>query len=134
MTKKEKTVMRLYGIDKDEFLVKVARAYMAYLEMQGKTYSVQIAFTRQKKRDERIRARVKLNSFDIVVTNPPHGKKLVEADLDTLEQYELALKWKEEDGVWKAEGRREYVASAILFLERCLQFLRLGGINSALGP
>jgi len=67
MTKKEKTVMRLYGIDKDEFLVKVARAYMAYLEMQGKTYSVQIAFTRQKKRDERIRARVKLNSFDIVV-------------------------------------------------------------------
>ncbi|RLG97465.1 MAG: N-6 DNA methylase [Archaeoglobales archaeon] len=114
MTKKEKAATRLYGIDKDEFLAKVARAYMALLGNARENVFCTNSLYPSEKWSEQIRARVKLNSFDIVVTNPPHGSKLVETDPDTLEQYELALEWKEKDGIWKVEGTFSMVGRKVL--------------------
>jgi type I restriction enzyme M protein len=72
-----------------------------------------------------------LACFDVVVTNPPFGSKIVIKDTVILEQYELAHIWdkpKEKNGLWKKSTRLQGgVPPEQLFVERCVQFLKPGG-------
>jgi type I restriction enzyme M protein len=75
-----------------------------------------------------------LGSFDLVVTNPPFGANIVIDDESVLEQYDLAAMWdRDPEGRWTM--RRDKSGTAvlqksqppeILFIERCVQFLRPG--------
>ncbi|MEW6085505.1 MAG: N-6 DNA methylase [Chloroflexota bacterium] len=77
---------------------------------------------------------VPLGSVDVVVTNPPFGANIVIDDKEILSQYELATMWDlQEDGSWKLRvdknGDKVLQKSQppeILFIERCIQFLREG--------
>ena len=64
---------------------------------------------------------VKLNSFDIVVTNPPFGSKIPIDDPHILDQFELAR--------FETEGqaRRASMPPEQLFIERCFQLLKPSG-------
>jgi type I restriction enzyme M protein len=72
-----------------------------------------------------------LEHFDVVVTNPPFGSKIVIKDPDILEQYDLGHVWtkpKTRDAAWVKTGRLQGgVPPEQLFIERCLQFLKPGG-------
>lgn len=70
-----------------------------------------------------------LGYFDVIVTNPPFGSKIPIKDRNILEQFELAQIWaKEGENRWVKTGRlQSSVPPEILFIERCVQFLKPGG-------
>lgn len=78
--------------------------------------------------------RAALGSVDVLFTNPPFGTKIVIDDEEILEQYDLAAMWdRAPDGTWvmratKAGGRvlSKSQPPEILFIERCVQFLKPG--------
>ncbi len=73
-------------------------------------------------------------NFDVVLTNPPFGAKIPIDDAEMLGRFDLAhrfQKFTDSDGTrgWaKLEASlRPKMPPEILFIERCLQFLRPGG-------
>jgi type I restriction enzyme M protein len=74
--------------------------------------------------------KIKIGIFDIVLTNPPFGKKIVVKGEPILSQFDLGFKWKrnkETKELEKTETLHEDQPPQILFLERCLQLLKPGG-------
>lgn len=68
-----------------------------------------------------VQAKVKFNSFDVVITNPPFGSKIPIDDPHILNQFELA-KFGLDNG-----GLRTSMPPEQLFIERCLQLLKPSG-------
>jgi type I restriction enzyme M protein len=69
-------------------------------------------------------------SFDVVFANPPFGVKIVSADQDTLNNFQFARRWVQNDPSerWEATSEiRNQVPPQVLFIERCLSLLRSGG-------
>jgi len=68
-----------------------------------------------------------LGSMDIVIANPPFGTKIKIEGQDILDQYDLAHAWRKENGKWVMDGAlRNAMPPEILFIERCVQFLKPG--------
>ena len=67
--------------------------------------------------------------FDVIVTNPPFGKKIPIKDPHILEQFDIGHIWhKDEETKWKiSDTLQTSVPPEQLFIERCLQFLKPGG-------
>ncbi|MCI8589553.1 MAG: N-6 DNA methylase [Clostridiales bacterium] len=79
---------------------------------------------------EDLRNHETIDFFDVVVTNPPFGSDIPVKDEVILSQYELARIWenKSTPGVWKKTERlQSSVPPEVLFIERCVQFLKPGG-------
>lgn len=84
--------------------------------------------------------RVPLGSIDVLFTNPPFGTKIVISDEEILAQYELAAHWdKDARGRWTmrtdSAGNKALTRSQppeILFIERCVQFLKPGSGRMAM--
>jgi type I restriction enzyme M protein len=77
-----------------------------------------------------VRAKIKLDQFNVVLTNPPFGKKIVVKGQNILSQYNLAYSWKRDKQTkeWvKTDELPEESPPQIPFLERCLQLLKPGG-------
>lgn len=118
------------GIEKDTFLAKVAKAYMAILgDGRGGVYCAN-SLHPPEEWQPLLKANVKLGTFDIVMTNPPFGAKIPIKGADTLRQYQLGFQAKKD----KATGRygwttklHEKQPPQLLFIERCLQLLKPGG-------
>lgn len=72
---------------------------------------------------------VALGTFDLIFTNPPFGSKIPIDDPDILTQFELGHRWKKDDnGQWINKGELQISQPPeILFIERCVQFLKEGG-------
>ena len=69
-----------------------------------------------------------LAQFDVIVTNPPFGSKIVIRDTEILEQYSLGHIWEKTKNGWEQTPRLQSgVPPEQLFLERCVQLLRPGG-------
>lgn len=69
-----------------------------------------------------------IDFFDVIVTNPPFGSKIPIKDKEILEQFELAHIWENNDGNWTMTERyQSSVPPEILFIERCIQFLKPNG-------
>lgn len=66
-------------------------------------------------------------AFDIIMTNPPFGSQGKVDDRSFLERFDLGYKWKEEDGKFKKDRLQNGQVPDILFIERCLGFLKDGG-------
>ncbi len=73
--------------------------------------------------------KAKLGTMDVVMTNPPFGSNIPVTDPNILRQFELAKNWQpEEEGKYFAPtGWKNSVAPEVLFLERCLDWLKPGG-------
>lgn len=118
------------GIDKDAFLAKVCKAYMALVgDGRGGVFCANSLEPVDSWSDS-MRENIQLGSFDVVVTNPPFGKKIVVKGDKVLIQFALGHKWKrdkETNELEQTEALHEDQPPQILFLERCLQLLRPGG-------
>ena len=71
-----------------------------------------------------------MGGFDVVLTNPPFGTKIPVKGAEVLNQFKLGHKQK----LNKQSGRYEWTATLhdkqppqLLFIERCIQFLKPGG-------
>ena len=127
---KQKVAIRNFrGIDKDNFLSKVAKAYMAILGDGRGGVFCENSLEDRTNWSSRARDGVQLESFDIVITNPPFGKKLAIDSQELLANYELGHNWREdkETGLLKKENVLDQQPPQILFIERCLQLLRDNG-------
>lgn len=76
-----------------------------------------------------IRNQKNLALFDVVVTNPPFGTKLPVKDQVILEQFDLAYIWErtESGKLVRTDRLMSSRAPEVLFIERCVQFLKPGG-------
>lgn len=122
----------LFGADFDPFLVRAAQMnilmasngqarmfYMNSLEFpEGHLPGVEAA-----------RQSAALESMDVVMTNPPFGSKIPVTSPNILRNYQLARVWQPTDnGEYLDTGKvQNSVAPEVLFIERCLKWLKPGG-------
>ena len=86
------------------------------------------ALTNMNAWPEKLKERVKENSIDIILMNPPFGKKCVIDDTSILRNYALGHKWKKENGKFvKTNTVSETRTPDILFVEKALNLLKPGG-------
>jgi len=128
----EKMKYALYnikGIDKDYFLAKVARAYMALIGDGKSGIFCEDSLDNPQNWNLKTRQEIKLGEFSVLLTNPPFGSKIPVRGEEKLRQYELAHKWKlnKQTGEWEKGILKDKEAPQILFIERCLQLLKDGG-------
>jgi type I restriction enzyme M protein len=127
--KMEVALNRIRGIDKDYFLAKVAKAYMAIIG-DGKSGIVcEDSLENPLNWNEKTRIKIDLNKFSVLLTNPPFGSKIPVRGEEKLKQFDLGHKWKQDKktGEWEKGKLKDKEAPQILFIERCLQLLKDGG-------
>lgn len=71
----------------------------------------------------------KLGTMDVVMTNPPFGSEIPVTDPNILRNFDLAHIWERtDDGGFRNTGRLQgKVAPEVLFIERCVDWLKAGG-------
>jgi type I restriction enzyme M protein len=119
------------GVDKDDFLAKISRIYLAILGIQKKSVFCENSLDNPQNWSKITRKNVKLDYFDIVCTNPPFGSKIHVNSPEILQNYQLGYKWKKQPdtkfNIWKQQNKTQRKPPQILFIERCLQLLKPGG-------
>jgi type I restriction enzyme M protein len=118
------------GVDKDGFLAQVTKAYMALVgDGRGGIFCAN-SLLHPSDWPLQMTEKIGLGKFDVIVTNPPFGKKIVVRGNKLLSQYDLGRRWKRDDinGLWEeGSALQDRQPPQIIFLERCLQFLRPKG-------
>ncbi|RML44793.1 hypothetical protein ALQ97_00976 [Pseudomonas savastanoi pv. glycinea] len=135
--KQKVAIKNIRGIDKDTFLSKVAKAYMAIMGDGRGGVFCENSLEAVKNWKPLAQEHVQLGSFDLVLTNPPFGKKLKVDDSSILEAYDLGKKWKKEKGSTafvKTDLLLDGQSPQILFIERCLDLLKPGGRLGIIAP
>lgn len=127
----EKTAVainNIRGIEKDNFLSKVAKAYMVLLGDGKGGIFCEDSLEKTVKWKDKTRQSIDLEKFDVLLTNPPFGKAIKVVGEEKLAQYDLAKKWKKTDnGFQKGNQSNTEMRPEILFVERSLQLLKDGG-------
>lgn len=127
----EVATLNFRGVDKDAFLAKVTKAYMALIgDGRGGIFCENSLLPPKEWSSPMMQEKIKPGTFDVVFTNPPFGKKIVVKGANILSQYDLSHKWKrdpETGKMVKTDELREDQAPQIPFIERCLQLLKPGG-------
>lgn len=119
---------QIIGIDKDSFLAKIARTYLSLLDPGNNKVHCENSLENPLNWNSKSSEDLKLESFDIVLTNPPFGAKIPVSGREILSQYQLAYRWNLNDGIWEISKELfEKQPPQIIFIERCLQFLKPGG-------
>lgn len=129
--KREIATRTLRGLDKDAFLARCTKAYLAILgDGRGGVFRVDSSLQPPGLWPAQVQDKIKLGTFDVILTNPPFGKKIRVKGRPTLEQFDLGHKWKTDRATGARRMTDEVVADyppQLLFVERCLQLLKPGG-------
>lgn len=125
------------GVDKDEFLAKVAKAYMAITGDGRGGIFCENSLEDPSNWQRQVRNGIQKGLFDVVVTNPPFGKKLTINEASVLRQFNLGFKWsfnKETEEYERTPALRDSQPPQILFVERCMELLKPGGRMGIIVP
>ncbi len=118
----------IVGIDKDAFLARLAKIYLALIGEQNFSIFCENSLERPKQWGAKTQCAAPLESFDLILTNPPFGAKIPVVGKELLRQYALGHRWIEKEGVWQRTTELlDKQPPQILFIERCLQLLKPGG-------
>ena len=124
----------LRGVDKDAYLARITRGRLAlYLdEMPEVICGDSLADITQDGNA------IEHKLFDVVLTNPPFGAKIIAASPNTLMRYDLARKWIKTDAAKEAfvpnGAMNPSTPPQVLFVERCLKLVKPGGFLGAILP
>lgn len=122
--KLEVALNKIKGIDKDYFLAKVAKAYMAILGDGKSGIFCEDSLEKPSSWDEKTQIKIDEGKFSILLTNPPFGSKIPVTGREKLSQYDLAYKWKCVDDEWFKENKlKDKEAPQVLFIERDINLL-----------
>jgi type I restriction enzyme M protein len=119
----------LYGIDKDRYLAQLAIIHIALLTggqptiINGDSISLQNG-------PKNIHEYLPKRGVDVILTNPPFGARIVAAAPNVLKTFDLAHKWVKDlktGSLRPSEKIQSNVPPQVLFVERCLTFLKPGG-------
>jgi type I restriction enzyme M protein len=126
---------KIYGIDKDEYLTQLAKMHVALLS--GGYPNIFCADSIALENGEpNFRSKLPEEGFDVLLTNPPFGVKIVAARDSILRTFQLARKWKKNEmGVYAPTSElASRVPPQVLFIERSLSLLREGGRMGIIVP
>lgn len=131
----EVATKNIRGIEKDEFLCKVAKAYMAIIgDGKGGIFCEDTLDVPENWKDA-VNQDIKLGKFDVLLTNPPFGKDIKVVGEEKLSQYNLASKWKKEGKHYiQTDNKNVEMRPEILFVERSMHLLKKGGIMGIILP
>lgn len=118
-----------FGIDKDDYLVKLAKLHVS-LVTKGHPSVVSADSIALQNAGGPINKLLPKGGFDVLLTNPPFGVRIVAALPEILRTFELAKKWKQEldsDKWVPTNVLQNQVPPQVLFVERCLSLLKEGG-------
>ena len=118
----------VHGIDKDHQLAQLAGTRLAFLSFSHSNVRCADSLGwRNGHGDEPSLLKLEGN-FDVVLTNPPFGSKIVAASPEVLTKFDLGHKWatKGKETVMTTALQRS-VPPQVLFIERCLSLVRPGG-------
>jgi type I restriction enzyme M protein len=118
------------GIDKDAFLAKVSKAYMALIGDGRGGVFCENSLAHYEDWSFNARTMLPFEGFNVILTNPPFGAKIPIKGQRLLSQYQLGYKWKRNKDTGEIERTstlHQDQSPQLLFLERCLQFLKPGG-------
>lgn len=121
--KRNAAIKCIRGIDKDPFLAKIAKAYMAILGDGKGGICCEDSLDLPDNWQSSTTSLIGLGRFDVVLANPPFGKNIKVEGKSKLSQFVLARK-EYEDG---KSGPVDKGIVSTLFLERTLQLLKKGG-------
>lgn len=130
---------QLFGCDFDPFLIRASQMNMVMAgDGKGHLYHLNSLEFPDGHLDaiKLAQRQIALGSMDVVMTNPPFGSEIPITDENILKSYDLAHVWeKVEDGGFRNTGRLQgSVAPEILFIERCLDWLKPGGRTGIVLP
>lgn len=127
--KMEVALNKIRGIDKDYFLSKVAKAYMAIIGDGKSGIFTEDSLEVPNNWGTMTKTKIHLNDFSVLITNPPFGAKIPVRGEEKLKQFDLGHKWKQDkkNNKWEKGKLKDKEAPQILFIERCLQLLKEGG-------
>ncbi|CAM1370311.1 Type I restriction enzyme M protein [Tenacibaculum sediminilitoris] len=127
--KQKVAIDKIRGIDKDYFLGKVCKAYMAILGDGRGGIFCENSLDVPSNWSTKTREKIQLGTFSMVVTNPPFGKKINVEGEKLLSQYDIGYKWKKnkKEGTWEKGKLKDKEAPQYLFIERCIHLLKAGG-------
>lgn len=118
------------GIDKDSFLAKVSKAYMALIGDGRGGIFCENSLEPLGEWHPAAQQKISLGAFNVVLTNPPFGSKIAIKGKEILSQYDLGHKWAKN----KKTGRFDQLPALVrqsppqlLFIERSLALLASGG-------
>lgn len=124
----------VHGCDFNEFLVKASRMNLVMgSDQPGNLFHLNsLEFPEGNLTGVKAaREKIPLGSMDVVFANPPFGKNIPITEKNILEKYELARDWESygQGGFRKKPGDKikSSVEPQVLFLERCLDWLKPGG-------
>lgn len=124
----------IFGADFDQFLIRASQMNMVMAgDGRGHLYHLNsLEFPNGHLSGvERAKHDIGLGTIDVIMTNPPFGSDIPISESHILRQFDFARTWDKD-----AEGRyriniekrgKSNVAPEILFIERCMQWLRPGG-------
>ena len=131
----EVAIKNFRGIDKESFLSKTTKAYMAILGDGRGGVFCENSLEMPIHWGSDTQHLIQLGAFDIVLTNPPYGSKLKIEDRAILSHYDLGYQWKVKNGVYeKTTKQLDFQTPQVLFIERCLNLLRPGGRLGIVAP
>lgn len=106
---------RLYGIEINDQIARVCKMNMI-IHDDGHTNIISTDALQNIKKIQNISQKFKKDHFDILLTNPPFGAIVKSTEKDYLDEYELGGKVK----------KRKNQKTEIMFIERCIDFLKPG--------
>ena len=119
----------LYGIDKDDYLVNLARLHVSLLT-GGEPQILCADSVALRNEQDSVEGSLPADGFDVLLTNPPFGVKIVSATTQVLRTFELARKWRLDPASehWRPTNEiRTQVPPQVLFVERSLSLVKDGG-------
>lgn len=128
---KEYAANYVFGADFDPFLIRAAQMNMVLAgDGRGHLYNINsLEFPLGHLSDlSNAKKEIPMGTIDIIATNPPFGSDIPITDKHILEQYELAHNWESDgEGGFRNTGvLKSSVAPEILFIERCIKWLKPG--------
>lgn len=123
--KMEVAINKICGIDKDYFLSKVAKAYMAILGDGKGGLFCEDSLERPENWNSKTRIKIAPGKFSILLTNPPFGSKIKVQGEDKLKQYDFGYKWSKDKktNIWTKGELKDDETPQVLFIERDYQLL-----------
>ena len=126
--KQKIAIKNIRGIDKDNFLSKVAKAYMALLGDGRSGVFCENSLVKFSEWQSKTKIEVQPEKFDIIITNPPFGSKMKISNKEILSQYEFGyMRKKDKAGKFVRGSLKKDEVPQILFIERCFELLKEGG-------
>jgi type I restriction enzyme M protein len=120
----------LYGVEKDAYLARLARMRVSLLTQRPTCVSIGDSLAWTTTEPSSFMPKLKPGAYDVVLTNPPFGTKIIAASDSLRREFLLAHRWVAKNPNGKHAPTSELLKNSppqVLFVERCLSLVKPGG-------